>query len=126
MVTGTWTGTDTLSGGGKCKLAGGVDSVTNPVRMVWTVHEDGDVTILLPDWPGVYPYSFYGKVNPDLSVELVLTTSALCNTTQHSFSVGFESQIQQDGDGYRLELVGDETWCPLLCTFQRRYEVGKE
>ena len=69
-LSGEWAGLETLTSLGQCKLEGGSESLSYPVSMRWTVDDEGNVGISLPAWPGVYPYTFAGEAQPDLSVSL--------------------------------------------------------
>jgi len=73
-----WTSLDPLTRVGQCRLEGGADSITNPVTMNWSVGDEGEVEVILPAWPGIYPYTFAGEVQPNLGVYLDLSTSAMC------------------------------------------------
>lgn len=123
-LSGLWTGTETLTVQGTCRLEQG-DSVTNPVKMIWRVEAEGAVVVTLPEWPGVYPYTFEGQLQPDRSVSLELSTSAMCNGKQSPYSATYEGSIQTQGDMLILEMESTEVWCPGTCIFLRHYSVRK-
>ena len=120
-----WTGTETLTSVGQCKLEGGSESLSYPVRMRWRVGDDGDVEISLPEWPGVYRYTFTGRAQSDLSVSLELATSAMCGGTAHPFTAHYSNIIQVDGDTLTLEMDATEVWCPGSYIFRRQYSIQK-
>jgi hypothetical protein len=123
-LSGTWTGTETLTAVGSCKLEQG-NSVTNPVKMVWQVNDQGEVVVILPNWPGVYPYTFEGNVQPDLSFSLDFSSSARCGGNESPYSATYESTMQAEGDTLKLDMESTEVWCPGTCVFLRHYSVHK-
>jgi len=122
-LSGEWTGTETLTSVGQCKLEGGSESLSYPVRVRWTV--EGNVEISLPAWPGVYPYTFAGEIQPDLRLSLELATSAMCGGTAHPFTAHYSNIIQVNGDTLTLEMDATEVWCPGSCIFRRQYSIRK-
>lgn len=123
-LSGTWTGAETLTAVGSCKFEQG-DSVTNPVKMLWRVDKEGEVIVTLPDWPGVYPYTFTGEIQPDLSVSLELSTSAMCSGEESPYSSTFDGVIRAEGNVLILDMEATEVWCPGTCVFLRHYSVKK-
>lgn len=123
-LSGVWTGTETLTTVGSCMLEQG-DSVTNPVKMLWRVSEEGEVIVTLPDWPGVYPYTFKGEILPDLSVSLELSTSAMCSGEESPYSSTFDGVIRAEGEVLALDMEATEVWCPGTCVFLRHYTLQK-
>jgi len=85
-LSGVWTGLETLTRLGQCKLEGGSESLSYPVRMRWTVDDEANVKISLSEWPGVYPYASAGRAQSDLSVSLDLATTAMCFGTTHPYT----------------------------------------
>ena len=124
-LSGTWAGQETLTRLGECKLEGGSDSVTNPVTMVWRIDDEGQVEIILPAWPGVYPYTFAGKAQPDLSVSLELATSAMCSGYEHPYTAHYTGFVEVHGNTLALETDATEVWCPGSCIFRRLYSIQK-
>jgi hypothetical protein len=124
-LSGLWTGQETLARLGECRLEGGSDSITNPVSMIWRVDEEGEVEIMLPAWPGVYPYTFAGEAQPDLSVSLELATSAMCSGYEHPYTAHYTNTIRANGNTLTLEVDAIEVWCPGSCIFRRLYSIQK-
>jgi hypothetical protein len=124
VLSGTWTGTETLTAVGSCRFEQG-DSVTNAVKMLWRVNEEGEVIVTLPDWPGVYPYTFKGEIQSDLGVSLELSTSAQCNGEESPYSSTFDGVIRAEGDVLILDMEATEVWCPGTCVFLKHYTVQK-
>jgi len=122
-LTGEWKGTDTLTSVGLCMLADGLRSVSNPVRMLWSVDDEGQVEITLPDWPGTSPYTFTGKIQPNGSVALELASSAMCGGTEHNFTAYYADTIQVGDEGSALDMWAIEEWCPGICIFRRNYSL---
>lgn len=126
-LSGTWTGTDTLTVAGSCLLSNQLDPrrVSSPVHMTWEVDPEGQATITLPDWPGVHPYTFKGVIGSDLSVDLSLSSSSLCSGNAHAYSARHVGVIQIDGKRLTLVTEAIEAWCPPSCLFSRRYDISR-
>ena len=124
-LSGLWTGQETLTRLGECRLEGGSDSITNPVSMIWRVDEEGEVQVILPDWPGVYPYTFAGKAQSDLSVSIELATSAMCSGYEHPYTAHYAGSVEVKGNTLTLEMDATEVWCPGSCIFRRLYSIQK-
>jgi hypothetical protein len=123
-LSGIWLGTETLTAVGSCRLEQG-DTVTNPVKMLWSVDEAGQTTIALPDWPGVFPYTFAGEIQPDLSISLEFASKALCGGIESPYGASYDSAIQAQGSTLILDMESTEVWCPGTCIFVRHYSVRK-
>jgi hypothetical protein len=123
-LSGTWSGTETLTAIGSCILQG-EDSITKAVRMQWQVDDDGSVNITLPEWPGVYPYTFKGQISPELDLSAELASKAKCSGIERPFSATYESAIQVEGGLIKIDMQATEVWCPGTCIFTRQFVVQR-
>jgi hypothetical protein len=92
-----------------------------PVWMIWTVNDAGDVAITESGWEATWS----GRVGPDLSVSMQRTFKFYVDNQQEIHTSLYNSTIRHEGGTYVLEMESIEEWAPPVSVFRREYSLRK-